>query len=100
MQKEIKVRKANKVLRVSENEIAKYTAMGYDIIDDMGNVVQASVPHDPNVLKKAFSEHEATIAKLTDEISQLKAQIAELSVSKPKAVDVEQPRRRNKKSQS
>ena len=36
MQKEIRVRKANKVLRVSENEVAKYITNGYDIIDEQG----------------------------------------------------------------
>lgn len=78
MQKEIRVRKANKVLRVSENEVAKYIANGYDIIDEQGGVVQASVPHDPNILKKAFVDNQATITQLKEEVRTLKAEIDSL----------------------
>ena len=86
MQKEIRIRKANKVLRVSENEVAKYTAIGYDIIDEKGNVVQASVPHDSNILRKAFIEKSATIDKLNAEITQLKAEIETLKAQADKSI--------------
>lgn len=82
MQKEIRIRKANKVLRVSENEVAKYIAIGYDVIDNKGNVVQASVPHDPNILQKAFIDNQATISALKDEIAQLRVAVAQLTAER------------------
>lgn len=97
MQKEIRIRKANKVLRVSENEVAKYTAVGYDVIDDKGNVVQASVPHDPNILRKAFVEKSETIDKLNAEITQLKAEIKTLKAQADKSIKQTQ-KQRNKRN--
>ena len=82
MQKEIRIRKANKVLRVSENEVAKYIAIGYDVIDNKGNVVQASVPHDPNILQKAFIDNQATISALKDEVTQLRVAVAQLTAER------------------
>lgn len=78
MEKIIKVRKANKIISVNENEVDRYLAIGYDIIDNKGNVVQATVPHDPNILRKAFIENEATINSLKQRISTLEAQISAL----------------------
>lgn len=89
MEKEIRIRKANKILRVSENEVAKYIAIGYDIIDNKGNVVQASVPHDPNVLRKAFIDNQATISQLKEEIAILKEEIALLKATPSEAVAVQ-----------
>ena len=90
---EITVRKANRVVTVNENEVAKYTAIGYDIVDNKGNVVQASVPHDPNVLRKAFidnqeiiKEYKATIEQLKQRISALEAEISSSKVEADKTI--------------
>ena len=68
------IRRANVVLDVTENEVEKYLADGFDIIDDNGKVLKASVPNDVNALKKAYVEHENEIKSLKEEIERLKAQ--------------------------
>lgn len=78
------VRKANVVIQASENELAKYAARGFDIIDENGNVIKKSTPNDVNSLKKAYTEHIEEIKKLTAEIESLKAEIEALK-AKPKA---------------
>lgn len=97
MQKEIIVRKANKVVRVTENEVAKYTAIGYDVIDNKGNVVQSSVPHDPNVLRKAYIDNQSTIAQLKQRISALEAEISDFKSQADKSIkqNTKQRNRRN-----
>lgn len=75
MDEEIKVKRANVILRVSKEQAKEYLAKGFDILDSKGNVVEASVPNDVNTLKKAYIEH---IAK----IKALEAQLAEAKKSK------------------
>ena len=105
MQKEIRVRKANKILRVSENEVAKYIADGYDVIDNMGSVVQKSVPHDPNVLRAEFINNQATIKALKEEIEALKNEIQKLkttptkTVVEPETAPIQTTKKRSKRSE-
>ena len=97
MEKIIKVRKANKIISVNENEVDRYLAIGYDIIDNKGNVVQATVPHDPNILRKAFIENEATINSLKQRISTLEAQISALKSQADVSIK-QTTKQRNKRS--
>lgn len=44
----ITVRQANRIVRVTENEVAKYVSKGYEIVEDKkADVVQKSVPQTP-----------------------------------------------------
>ena len=52
-------------------------------------MVQASVPHDPNVLRKAFIDNQATISQLKEEIAILKEEIALLKATPSEAVAVQ-----------
>lgn len=70
----MKVRRANVVLTVTENEMEKYLARGFTILDDSGKVIKKPIPNDVNALRKAYIEHEAEIAKLKAKIEQLEAQ--------------------------
>ena len=69
----VKVKRANKVLRIPDEQIDEYLAKGFDVIGADGTVEIASVPNDVNVLKQAYTDHTAKIAELEDEIKKLKA---------------------------
>lgn len=65
---EIKVRRANVILRVSEEQKAEYLAKGFDVIGENGTVIEFTVPSDMNVLKKAYSDHIKEIEELKKQI--------------------------------
>ena len=72
------VKRANVVLEVSESQLDYYMSQGYDVIDEQGNVIKASVPTDLGTLQKAFVENAETIAEQRVEIEQLKTEIEQL----------------------
>lgn len=67
-----KVRRANVILTIKDSEVERYLDLGYDIIDEMGNVIRESIPTDVGTLRRAFVEHTKTIADLKAEIDNLK----------------------------
>lgn len=73
----VKVRRGNVFLKVSADDVQRYLAKGYDVVDANGNVIKASVPKDLGTLQKAFTDKSNEIQKLKDEIAQLKAQLEE-----------------------
>ena len=73
--KTVTVQRANVVLRVPEEWLDRYVDQGYDVIDESGNVIQASIPRDLGTLQKAYIEH-------TQEIEELKRTIDELKQKK------------------
>lgn len=78
--KTIQVQRANVVLSVPEYDKANYLAKGYDILDEAGNVVEASMPNDVPTLQAKLNE-------LIAENKQLKEQLAKKSApAKKKAV--------------
>lgn len=81
-----KVRRANVVLEVKDDQLERFVDMGYDVIDDAGNVIQKSVPTDIGTLTKAYMEHEAEIEKLKAELAELKAKPKK--TTKPKEAEV------------
>ena len=62
------VENKNVVLTVSESELERYLNMGYNIIDDNGNVVKESVPRDLGVLQKGYQYHKTRIKELEEEV--------------------------------
>lgn len=60
----MKVKKGNKVYRISETEEASYLAKGYDVVDKDGNVIKHAA--DSTV---PYSEY----AKVVKELEELKA---------------------------
>ena len=45
-----KVRKGNKIIRVTENELGKYLATGYHIVEKKVSVPQEEVAHEPETI--------------------------------------------------
>ncbi len=78
----MKVRKANVVLTVTENEINKYLARGFTVYDDSGKIIAKPIPRDVGSLTKAYIEHEAEIKALKEKIAKLETQSTE--TEKPK----------------
>ena len=68
----VMVQRANVILKVSKEQLDYYMTQGYNLIDEKGHILKASVPKDLGTLQKAYVDHEA-------EIKELKAQIAELA---------------------
>lgn len=73
MDDKITVQRANVVLDISPEQLDYYMSQGYDVINDRGDVVQASVPRDLGTLQRAYVEHVAKIEALQEEIKNLKA---------------------------
>lgn len=75
MAAEIKVRRANKILRIDESNKKTYLDLGYDIIDAKGNVIEH------NKKNVTMAEYEKLIA----ENKALKAELEKLKARKAKA---------------
>ena len=72
---EIKVKRANKILRIDERNKKAYLALGYNVIDAKGRVIE----HNTATVTPA--EYKA----LVEENAQLKAEIKTLKGKKPSA---------------
>lgn len=65
------VRKANRIIRVTDNELARYLANGYEIIGDERKPVKADAPTPENTIERdteitstpVVEEKSATIKK-------------------------------------
>lgn len=84
--KTIKVRRANVVLVVPEEQRKEYLAKGFDVIDSVGKIVEYTIPSDVNTLKTAYTNHVKEIEMLKAENKKLKS---ELRAAKKKAKEME-----------
>lgn len=75
----VQVKRANVVMRIPDSEVKRYLDMGYDILDDEGNVITKTVPTDIGTLQKAFKDMQREIAELERENKELRAQLAKAS---------------------
>lgn len=82
----VEVRSGNKYLTIPADEVDRYVAKGYDVVDVSGKVVVKSIPNDMNVLKAEYQ-------KALDEIKALKSELAELKA--PKAAPVKEEVKEN-----
>jgi hypothetical protein len=68
-QKLVQVERGNVILRVPEYDVQRYIDQGYDLLDDSGKVIRASVPKDLGTLQLAYIQHEKKIAELEKELA-------------------------------
>lgn len=91
----VTVRRGGSYLTIPASAVDRYKAKGYDAVDERGNIIDASVPNDINILKKAYEEHIAEIKRLKEEIVILKeasvVKKPEPSKSKLFGTEVEEP---------
>lgn len=82
----IEVQRANVCLTIPEDEVEKYMAKGFSVIDsETGKIVKQSIPTDLRELQKAYTEHVETIKQLTSENASLKSLLQQGSVKAPAA---------------
>lgn len=72
MDEQVIVQRANVVLQISPQQVDYYLNQGYNVIDEMGNVIQKSIPRNLGELQKAYIDHVAEIESLKEEIRKLK----------------------------
>ena len=77
--------KGNKVRRIDEASIQKYSDQGYTITNDKGEVIKESIPTDLTLLKTAYIQHTRQIKMLEDEVASLKAQLVNAKKKAEKA---------------
>lgn len=68
------VERGNVVLRISDEDTERYVNMGYDLVDEKGNIIQQSVPKSITTLQKMYKEHIEKIKQLETENAKLKAE--------------------------
>jgi len=67
--KTIQVQRANVVLSVPEYDKANYLAKGYDVLDEVGNVVEESMPNDVPTLQAKVNELIAENKRLKEQLA-------------------------------
>lgn len=81
-----RIQRANVLLDVEEDEVDYYIGLGYNLLDEKGNVIRQAVPTDLLTLQKHFTDSNKKIAELESEIAKLKI---ELATEKTKTKDAE-----------
>lgn len=71
------VQRGNVFLTIPDDDIEKYMAKGFSVVDANGKVIRQSVPTEIGQLQKAYSEHVDEIKKLTAKVASLESQLAE-----------------------
>lgn len=80
------VQRANVVLEIEDDNVERYLAKGFSVIDEKGNVLKSARPTTPEQFEKAYDEQRRINNDLKLEIEQLKkenAQLKEQIKSKP-----------------
>ncbi len=77
-----RIQRANVLLDVKDDEVGYYLNLGYNLLDEHGNVVKESVPTDIHTLQKHFVDSKKQIADLQDEIAKLKVELAKAKSAK------------------
>ena len=79
------IRRYNVVLNVPDSEVDYYVNLGYDVIDDKGDVVQKSMSNDVRTLQHELTESRKQVEELKKENAKLTATIKDLQAGdKPK----------------
>lgn len=71
MKKEVKIRKGNVILRVSEEEVDRYIQNGYGIVGADGKVIDPKASEESKLLEKLL-ESQKTIKNLKAELDKFK----------------------------
>lgn len=94
-------RRANKILKITDDAVDRYLAQGYNITDEQGNLIKKGTPHDTNQLTAEFKKQEAEIAGLKNEndalraeVKALKAEIIKIKTETPVSAEPKTTRKR------
>lgn len=96
---DIKIRKANSVLYIPEEQKDEYVSYGYDVIDERGVTIERATPNDIPTLQARLAEVMTENAKLKKQIEELQAKPKPEKNSSMEIQAEEKPRRvRSKKA--
>lgn len=78
----VRVRKANVVLSIKDEEVKRYLDAGYSVIDESGEVVTEAIPTDLHTLQQAYRDNKVQIANLERGIADLRKELEKISKEK------------------
>lgn len=81
----VKIQRANTILDIDDEDVSKYVNLGYNVIDDKGNIIQEAIPNDVGVLQRAYIEHRRKIEHLENEIKELRVRLQDAKKVSKKA---------------
>lgn len=84
------VQRANVVLRVRDEEVDKYLARGFRLLNENGEVIRSATPNDLATFKEAYIRQSKEIEDLNSQIEELKAELEKARQKKSKAKQVEE----------
>ena len=99
MSEKIRVERGNVVLHVFEEEKRHYLQLGYNVTDEMGNIIEESVPRDMGTLQRFYVDGKKKIAELEARVKELEESNKVDIVEKIKAEteEVKAPAKRGRK---
>ena len=84
------VQRANVVLKVRDEEVDKYLARGFSLLNEDGEVIRSATPNDLATFKEAYIRQSKEIEDLNSQIEELKAELEKARQKKSKAKQVEE----------
>lgn len=84
------VQRANVVLRVRDEEVDKYLARGFSLLNENGEVIRSATPNDLATFKEAYIRQSKEIEDLNSQIEELKAELEKARQKKSKTKQVEE----------
>lgn len=79
---QVKVRRGNVILRISEEQIPEYMNKGYDVLNKDGSILQKSIPNNLPYLQEEY-------VKLLDENKTLKEELSQKNPSDEGSEDIQ-----------
>ena len=81
----IRVKRANVILDIAEQQQSEYLAKGFDVVDDKGNIlIESLTTNDPSTLHKKLMEAHEKIKALEQENKLLKEKLNSKAKSEDK----------------
>ena len=80
----VRVERGNVVLKVEENEVQRYLNLGYNVTNDRGEIIQASIPSNLGELQLAYVENQKRIEELEYLVDQLLEEVNSKQETAPK----------------
>lgn len=84
------VQRANVVLKVRDEEVDKYLARGFSLLNENGEVIRSATPNDLATFKEAYIRQSKEIEDLNSQIEELKAELEKARQKKSKTKQVEE----------
>lgn len=81
----VKIQRANTVLDIEDEDVERYVNLGYNVIDNKGNILREAIPNDVGVLQMAYIENRRKIEQLEKQIKELQVKLQDAKKISKKA---------------